>query len=113
MERTVLHWITSIAGGRPWVWKQDSAPYHVSNRSITWLQNYCYDLVTKEEWPPSSLDLNPMDYLIWGYLEAHTNRHQYGQSDCIHERALRVPPQGPGDQGLILVQRAYRSRDRG
>ena len=23
-----------------------------------------------DEWPPSSPDLNPLDYAIWGYLEA-------------------------------------------
>jgi hypothetical protein len=29
--------------------------------------------VTSEEWPPSSPDLNPMDYCIWGILEANVN----------------------------------------
>ena len=41
MEQTVLPWITGIAGGRPWVWQQDSAPCHVSNRSMAWLQEHC------------------------------------------------------------------------
>ena len=73
MERSVLPWITSIAVGSPWVWQQDSAPCHVSNRFMAWLQGHCCDLVTKEQWPPSSPDLNPMDNFIWSYLEAHTN----------------------------------------
>ena len=66
-----------IAGGHPWVWQQDSSPCHVINRSMARLQEHCYDLVTKEQWPSSSPDLNPMDYFIWSYLQAHTNRRPH------------------------------------
>ena len=64
MERSVLPWITSIAVGPPWVWQQDSAPCHLSNRFMAWLQEHCCDLVTKEQWPSGSPDLNPMDNFI-------------------------------------------------
>jgi hypothetical protein len=30
--------------------------------------------VSKDCWPPSSPDLNPLDYFVWGYLGTHTNR---------------------------------------
>ena len=83
MEQTVLPWITRIAGGRPWVWQQDSAPCHVSNVSMECLQEHCYDVVTKDQWPPSSPDLNPMDYFVWGYLEAHTNRRPHTTKDSL------------------------------
>jgi hypothetical protein len=49
-------------------------PRHVSNRSIKWLKDHCYDLVSKDCWPPSSPDLNPLDYFVWGYLGTRTNR---------------------------------------
>ena len=62
MEITVLSWIKTVAGDCPWVWQQDWAPCHVSNRSIEWLKNHCYDQVSKDCWPPSSPDLNPLDY---------------------------------------------------
>ena len=77
MEQSVLPWIRGIVGDRPWVWQQDSAPCHVSHRALAWLKEHCYDVVTKEQWPPSSPDLNPMDYFVWGYLEAHTNRRPH------------------------------------
>ena len=77
MESTVLPWIKTVAGDRPWVWQQDSAPCHVSNRSIEWLKDHCYDLVLKDCWPPSSPDLNPLDYFVWGYVETHTNRRTH------------------------------------
>ena len=47
------------------------------NRSIRWLEENTYDFVSKDSWPPSSPDLNPMDYFVWGYLEAHTNRRAH------------------------------------
>ena len=74
MDTVVLPWIKQVAQDRPWVWQQDSVPCHVSKRSLTWLEEHCYDFVTKDKWPPSSLDLNPMDYFFWGILENQTNR---------------------------------------
>lgn len=44
---------------------------------MAWLQEHCYDVVTKDMWPPSSPDLNPMDYFVWGYLEARVNRRPH------------------------------------
>jgi hypothetical protein len=75
MECTVLPWIKTVAGDCPWVWLQETAPCHISNRSIKWLKDHCYDLVSKNCWPLSSL--NPLDYFVWGYLGTHTNRRAH------------------------------------
>jgi hypothetical protein len=83
MESTVLPWIKTVAGDRPWVWPQDRAPCHVSNRSIKWLKDHCYDLVSKDCWPPSSLELNPLDYFVWGYLETHINRRAHTKKAAL------------------------------
>ena len=36
-------------------------------------QKYCEknlpSFITKNEWPPCSPNLNPMDFTVWGYLE--------------------------------------------
>ena len=77
MECTLLPWIKTVAGDRPWVLPQDPAPCHVSNRPIKWLKDHCYDLVSKDCWPPSSPDLNPLNYFVWGYLGTHTNRRAH------------------------------------
>jgi len=34
MEQILLPWIMRKGGGRPWVWQEDSASCHVSNRSM-------------------------------------------------------------------------------
>ena len=37
-----------------------------------WLVANCDDFISKNEWPPNSPDLNPLDYHIWGaMLEAY------------------------------------------
>ncbi|QQP57916.1 Putative LOC100197594 [Caligus rogercresseyi] len=74
MKKTVLPWIKKVVGDRPWVWQQDSSPYHVSKKSLDWLAANTYDFVPKTHWPPNSPDFNPMDNFFWGYLERHTNR---------------------------------------
>ncbi|KAF2355203.1 hypothetical protein FHG87_014037 [Trinorchestia longiramus] len=73
----VLPWMKQVAQNRPWVWQQDSAPCYVFNRSLVWLEEHCYDLVTKHQWPPGSPDLNLMDYFFWDVLENRTNRRPH------------------------------------
>jgi hypothetical protein len=77
MESTVLPWIKTVAGDRPCMWLQDLAPCYVFNRSIKWLRDHCFNLVLKDCWPPSSPDLNPLDYFFWGDLGTHTNRRAH------------------------------------
>ena len=51
-----------------------TARYAMCPRSSwTGPRSNCYDVVLKFYWPPKSLDLNPVDYISWGYFEQHTN----------------------------------------
>ena len=69
----VIPWCNRVASGRPWVWQQDSASAHKSKETQAWLQKECYDFVSFSHWPPSSPDLNPLDYFVWSYVENITN----------------------------------------
>ena len=44
-----------------------------SKETQVWLQKECYDFVPFSHWPPSSPDLNPLDYFVWSYVENITN----------------------------------------
>ena len=59
LKSVVIPWCNQVAGGRPWVWQQDSVPAHKSKETQAWLQKECYDFVSFSHWPPSSPDLNP------------------------------------------------------
>jgi len=45
--------------------QQDHSPAHMARVTQDWLKSNCSDFITKDEWPPNSPDLNPMDYHVW------------------------------------------------
>ena len=67
LKSVVILWCNQVAGGRPWVWQQDSALAHKSKETQAWLQKECYDFVPISHCPPSP-DLNPLDYFVWSRL---------------------------------------------
>jgi len=55
----------------PQLWQS----YAVLNATTQWiftfnvgLVEYCTDFIAKDEWPPNSPDLNPLDYHVWGAM---------------------------------------------
>ena len=55
LKSVVIPWCNQVAGGRPWVWQQNSVPAHKSKETQAWLQKECYDFVPFSHWPPRSL----------------------------------------------------------
>ena len=53
----VIPWCNQVAGGRPWVWQQNSALAHKSKETQTWLQKECYDSVPFSHCPPEPTGL--------------------------------------------------------
>ena len=71
LKSVVIPWCNQVAGGRPWVWQQDTAPAHKSKETQAWLQKECYDFV-----PFSHCALprtEPADYFVRSYVENITN----------------------------------------
>jgi hypothetical protein len=57
------------------VFQQDGAPAHTSQQAQDWLQQHCPEFVRKDEWPPNSPDLNPLDYFVWSaMLQSYAQR---------------------------------------
>ena len=73
LKSVVIPWCNQEASGRPWVWQQDLVPAHKSKETQAWLQKECYNFVPFSHWPPSSPDLNPLDYFVWSYVKNITN----------------------------------------
>ena len=51
LKSVVIPWCNQVAGGRPWVWQQDSAAAHKSKETQAWLQE-CYNFIPFSHWPP-------------------------------------------------------------
>ena len=50
---------------------------HTAKSTQHWLSVNVPAVLGREEWSPSSPDLNPCDYYSWGRLEAIVNNHSY------------------------------------
>ena len=56
---------------RSFVFQQDGAPAHTAQQTQEWLATNTPDFINKDEWPPNSPDLNPLDYCVWAMLAAY------------------------------------------
>ena len=90
LKSVVIPWCNQVAGSRPWVWQQDLAPAHKSKETQAWLQKECYDFVPFSHWPPSSPDLNPLDYFVWLYVENITNMTSHNTKASLIAAIRRV-----------------------
>ena len=54
---------------KDFTFQQDRAPSHTSNRTQEWCRDNFPRFWSKELWPPSSPDLNPMNFSVWFMLE--------------------------------------------
>ena len=50
------------------MFQQDGAPAHTAALCQTHLMQLCPDFAGKDEWPPNSPDLNPLDFYVWGAM---------------------------------------------
>ena len=69
LKSVVISWYNQVAGGRPWVWQQDSALTHKSKKTQALLQKECYDFVPFSHWPPL-----PPTWTRWTTSFGHTSR---------------------------------------
>ena len=82
------------------VFQQDGAPAHTARSAQEWLRANCPDFVAKDQWPPNSPDLNPLDYHVWGaMLEAYHKLQAKPKTIVELKEALQLiwdnMPQGP------------------
>ena len=48
------------------IFQKDGAPAHTSRvTQEDWLEQHCPDFIKKDEWPPNSPNLNPLDFHVW------------------------------------------------
>ena len=72
LKSVVIPWCNQVAGGRPWVAAGLGAGPQVQ-RDPGLASKGVLRLCTLLSLAPSSLDLNPLDYFVWSYIENITN----------------------------------------
>ena len=68
LEKGLGSWVKDAFGEDVWTFQQDSAPSHSSTITQNWCKDNLPNFISKDEWPPNSPDLNPMDFSIWAEL---------------------------------------------
>ena len=114
LKSVVIPWCNQVAGGRHWVWQQDSAPAHKSKETQAWLQKECNDFVPFSHWHPSSPDLNPLNYFVWSYVENITNMTSHNSKASLiaeYSPSIRRAPVGAYEKGILPVPDLYQGGD--
>ena len=113
LKSVVIPWCNQVAGGRPWVWQQNSAPAHKSKETQAWLQKECYDFVPFSHCPllprPEPAGL----FLLVIRRENHHHdlpQHQR-QPDHRHPPSIFRAPAGASGKGMLQVPDPYRGGD--
>ncbi|CAJ0597199.1 unnamed protein product [Cylicocyclus nassatus] len=118
LEDALLPWANSHFTRHPWTFQQNSAPAHKAKVVQAWCKSELPDFIQAEEWPASSPDLNPLDYILWSYLGSkacaipHPNLDSLKAAlirewDEIDEAlCVRSSTPFPGDFALSSVQKA-------
>ena len=81
----VLTWTNSHFGQRFWTFQQDSAPAHKATVVQDWCKDNFPGFITREEWPPNSPDLNPLDFSIWGIMKAKVGAVRHPNLNSIQQ----------------------------
>ena len=89
LEEAVLPWSKEMFKEKPWTFMQDGAPSHTAKVTQEWLKNSFPGFLTKEEWPPASPDLNPMDFSVWNYLQTKVGRVEHQNIEALKSSLIK------------------------
>ena len=72
------------------IFQQDGARSHTAKETIKYLKEKVPEIIEPDEWPPSSPDLNPLDYTIWSVVEQMVYRERIRDVDHLKKRILEA-----------------------
>lgn len=93
-QERILEPIVKVEGKRiyknsNWTFQQDSAPAHKAITTQQWCTSNLPDFISTSQWPPYSPDLNPLDYSIWGILEARVNAKRHRSIESLKTALIK------------------------
>lgn len=90
LEKVVKPYVQEMFGDDHYVFQQDGAPSHTANLVQDWCRENLTDFLDKLEWPPSSPDLNPLDYFVWSYMLSKVNDHRVSNINQFQTVITRI-----------------------
>ena len=89
LRYTILPWLKANYPAGNYVWTQDGAPAHTSDKAQKFCSLNMANFWDKTFWPPSSPDLNVLDFAVWGYLERLTNKTPHKNVDDLKASIMK------------------------
>jgi hypothetical protein len=103
--------------GKQWIYQQDGAPAHRAKLAQKWCESHLPAFIPKDQWPPNSPDLSPLDYAVWDQVSRNRLNPSATTYDELRrdvEQAIRRVPksfcQRVIRQWLPRVRHCYRKR---
>lgn len=86
LEDQLVPWVNSTFGETGVTLQQDGATSHTAKRVQEWCKKNMAGFWSKELWPPSSPDLNPMDFSIWSILESKACSSNHSNVNALKQK---------------------------
>ena len=90
LEGALMPWCKSLYGDDNWTLQQEGATSHTAHATQAWYENKCPTLISKEEWPPSSPDLNPLDFSLWSILESEACSNPSPSIEALKSKLIKT-----------------------
>lgn len=92
------------------IFQQDGAPAHASHKAQSWIQERNPEFIAKDQWPPNSPDLNPLDYHVWGTMlemyQQHTPKPKTrAELQAVLQSIWDSLPQEPIDKAVLAFRK--------
>ena len=87
LKKQMLPVMRHIAGDT-YVFQQHSAPVHRARETVQLLQQETSQFICPDLWPPNSLDLNSVDYWIWGYVQERVYKTLVRDTNDLKQRLI-------------------------
>jgi hypothetical protein len=96
------------------IFQQDGAPAHSSRKAQEWLQAHNPDFIPKDDWPPNSPDLNPLDYCVWGVMLHKYQQHvpkptNKDELKAVLQSIWNELPQEPINRAILAFRRRLKA----
>ena len=109
MKTVVLPWLQANYPDGNYVFQQDLAPGHKARKTQKWCKDNLADFWPWGMWPPSSPDLNPLDYGVWGIVESKACATPHASVDVL-KASVEKEWEGMEEEYLVRVCKAFRPR---
>ena len=74
---------------RSFIFQQYGAPSHTANKTQDWCESHFPAFWRKDLWPPSSPDLNPLDFCLWSILEKEACATVHNNTEALKKSLER------------------------